>query len=105
MEKKTKESVHLEIGIEEDEMLQQAAIRGMLRFFGRVMRSDGLEKGMMLACGEGRRRGRSRRRCMDETHEVTGMTLAELRDVMTKGKQWRRLAMMVIRIPGTDSTR
>jgi len=38
------------------------------------MRSDGLEKGMMLACGEGRRRrGRPRRRWMDEIHEVTGM--------------------------------
>jgi len=38
-------------------------IRRKLGFFGHVMRSDGLEKGMMLACGDGRkRRGRSRRR-------------------------------------------
>jgi len=45
------------------------------------MRSDGLEKGMMLVCGEGRsRRGRPRRRWMDEIHEVTGTKLAELRD-------------------------
>ena len=44
------------------------------------MRSDGLEKGMMLACGDGRRRrGRPRRRWMDELHEVTGMKRAELR--------------------------
>ena len=42
---------------------------------------------------------------MDEIHEVTGMKLAKLRDVTTERKQWRRLAMMVARIPGTDSTR
>jgi len=41
------------------------------------------QTGMMLACGEvRRRRGRPRRRWMDEIHEVTGMKLAELRDVM-----------------------
>src|SRR6218665_3886068 len=50
----------------------------------------------MLACGEGRRRrGRLRRRRMDEIHEVTGMKLAELRDVTTERKQGRRLATMV----------
>src|SRR6218665_3887304 len=50
--------------------------------YGRpLMRSDGLEKRMMLAHGDGRRRGRPRRKWMDEIHEVTGMKLAELRDV------------------------
>ena len=33
----------------------KTAVRSKLGFFGHVMRSDGLEKGMMLACGEGRR--------------------------------------------------
>ena len=47
MEKKTNESVCLEIGVEEDETLQQTAIRRRLGFFGHVMRSDGLERGMM----------------------------------------------------------
>ena len=98
----------MEIGIEEDETLQQTAIRRKLGFFGHVMHSDGLENGMMLACGEGRRRkrrGQPRRRWMDEIHEVTGMRLSELRDVTTERKQWRRLAMMVARVPGTDSPR
>jgi len=45
----------MEIGIEE-ETLQQTAIRRKLGFFGHVMRSDGLENGMMLAHGDGRRR-------------------------------------------------
>src|SRR6218665_2889474 len=103
-EKKTNESVRMEIGIEEDEKLQQTAIRRKRAFFGHVMRSDGLEKRMMLACGEGRRRrGRPRRRWMDEIHEVTGMKLAELRYTMIERKQWRRLVMVVSRVSGTDS--
>src|SRR6218665_3077041 len=57
-EKKTNESVHMEIGIEEDETLQQTALRRKLGFLGHVMRSDWLEKGMMLAF----RNGRGRRR-------------------------------------------
>jgi len=42
---------------------------------------------------------------MDEIHEVTGMKLAELRDATIERKQWRRLIMVVARVPGTDSTR
>jgi len=42
----------MEIGIEEEEMLQQTALRRKLRFFGHCMRSDELEKGMMLAHGD-----------------------------------------------------
>jgi len=41
----------------------------------------------------------------DEIHEVTGMKLAELRDVTTERKKWRRLAMMVARLPRSDSTK
>src|SRR6218665_1224546 len=70
-EKKTNETVRIEIGIEEDEMLQQTALKRKLGFFGHVMRSDGLEKRMMLAFGDGRRRGRPRRKWMDEIHEAT----------------------------------
>ena len=63
-EKKTK-SVRMEIGIEEDETQQQTALRRKLGFFGHVMRSDGLEKRMMLAYRDGRRRrGRPRRKWM-----------------------------------------
>src|SRR6218665_704241 len=41
-DKKTNESVRMEIGIEEDEMLQPTALRRKLGFFGHVMRSNGL---------------------------------------------------------------
>ena len=40
-----------EIGIEEDETLQQTVLGKKLGFFGHVMRSDGFEKGMLLAYG------------------------------------------------------
>ena len=43
-EKKTNESVRREIGTEEEETLQQAALRWKLGFFGHVMHSHGLEK-------------------------------------------------------------
>src|SRR6218665_2192033 len=100
------ESVRMEIGIEEDETLQQTALRRKLGFFGHVMRSDGVEKRMMLAYGDGRRRrGRPRRKWMDEIHEVTGMKLAELRDVTAKRKHWRRMVKTVARTRRVDSTR
>src|SRR6218665_2767763 len=89
-----------------DEMLQQTAIRRKLGFFGHIMRSDVLEEGMMLAYGDRRRRrGRPRRRWMDEIHEVTGMKLAELRNMTTERKHWRRLVRMVARVQPADSTR
>src|SRR6218665_1160616 len=98
-EKKTNESVRLEIGIEEDETLQQTALRRKLGFFG-------LEKRMMLAHGDGRRRrGRPRRKWMDEIHEVTGMKLAELRDVTAERKHWRGMVKTVARTRRVDSTR
>src|SRR6218665_2983511 len=90
--------VRMEIGIEEEETLHQTALRRKVGFFGHVMRLDGLEKGMMLAHGDGRRRrGRPRRKWIDEIHEVTGIKLAELRDVTTEKKQWRRLVKTVAR--------
>ena len=102
---KTIESVRMEIGIEE-ETLQQTALRRKLRFFGHVMRSAGLEKGMMLEHGDGwRRRGRPRRKWMNEIHDVTGMKLDELRDVTTARKTWRRLVKTVTRTQRVDSTR
>ena len=52
---------------------------------------------MIPAHGDGRRRGQPRRKWMDEIHEVTGMKLAELRDVTTERKQWRRLVKTVTR--------
>ena len=61
---------------------------------------------MMLAHGDGRRRrGRPRRKWMDLVHEVTGMKLAELRDVTTERKKWRGLVKTIARAQRVDSTR
>ena len=101
-EKKTNESVRMEILIE-DETLQQTALRRKLGFFVHVMRSDGLEERMMLALGDGsRRRGRPRRKWMGEIQEVTGMKLTELRGVTTERKQWKKTVARTRRV---DSTR
>ena len=35
---------------------------------------------------------------MDEIHDITGMKLAELRDVTTERKNWRLLARKVTRV-------
>src|SRR6218665_2390951 len=107
-EKKTNESVCMEIGIEEDETLQQTALRRKLGFFGHVMRSDGLEKRMMLAYGDGRRRGRPRRKWMDEIHEVTGMKLAELRHVTAErniGEGWSRQSLELDELTAQGETK
>ena len=98
-EKRTNDWVRMSIGIENEETLQQTVLRAKLRFFGHVMRSDGLEKEMMLAYGEGRRKqGRPRKKWMDEIHETTGMNLAELRDATADRRKWRGLIMMVARV-------
>src|SRR6218665_2595829 len=56
-------------------------------------------KRMMLAHGDGRRRsGRPRRKWMDEIHEVTGMKLAELRDVTTERKIWRKMVKQLLEL-------
>ena len=94
------------IDIVKDESLLQSMLRARLRFFGHVMRSNGLEKEMMLACGEGcRKQGRPRKRWMDTIHETTGMNLADLRDATVDRVKWRGLVVSVARTQRVDSTR
>ena len=106
MEKKTNEEVCMKFGVENDETLQQMAIRRKLGFFGHIMRSKKLEKEMMMACGERRRiRGQPRTKWMDEIHERTGMNFAKLRNATLESKQCRRCAMMIVRAQRVDDTR
>src|ERR1700733_8690320 len=86
--------------------LGQRAARQKLMFFGHVTRTDGLENEMMLACGEGeRRRGRPRKRWMEEIHEKMKMNLEELRKATTDRDTWRRTIKAVARIPRIKGTR
>ena len=41
---------------------------------------------------------------MDEIHEVTGMKLAELRDVTTERNIWRKMVKTIARAQRVDST-
>ena len=106
-EKRTNEHILEEIGhLRGDMTLRQRAARQKLMYFGHVMRADGLEKEMMLACGEGRRgRGRPRKRWMEEIHETMNMNLPELREATRDRNTWRRLTMTVARIQRIDGTR
>jgi len=105
-EKRTNDWVRKTADIVEDETLLQSILRARLRFFGHVMRSNGLEKEMMLACGEGvRKQGRPRKRWMDMIHETTGLKLADLRDATADRVKWRSLVMTVARTQRVDGTR
>ena len=106
-ERRTNASVIQELGkLRGDLTLQQRAIKQKMIYFGHVMRADGMEKRMMLASGEGRRRrGRPRKRWMEEIHRRTAMNLAQLRDATRSRGEWRKLVMTVARVPRTDGTR
>ena len=105
-EKRTNESVREELGIERDETLQQTATWRKLSYFGHVMRSNGLEKELMTACGEGRRRrGRPRKRWLDEVQEKSGMNLEELREATRERGHWRGYIKNIARAPRADGTR
>ena len=59
--------------------LEDRIAKHKLSYFGHVMRSNGLEKSVVLGMGEGKRgRGRPRIRWMDEIKECTGLTLKDL---------------------------
>src|ERR1700733_12711757 len=106
-ERRTNESILQEIGhLRGSLTLGQRAERQKLMFFGHVMRADGMEKEMMLACGEGeRRRGRPRKRWMEEIYEKTKMNLEELREATRDRDAWRKTIKAVARIPRIDGTR
>jgi len=53
------------------------------------MRSDGLEKSIMMDMGDGsKERGRPRTRWMDEVREMTGLSLYKLTEETGDRKMW-----------------
>jgi len=69
------------------------------------MRADGLEKEMMLACGEGRRRGRPSKRRMEEILVGTGMGLEGLREVVRNRRALWMMTTTVAKIHRINGTR
>ena len=78
--------------------LEIKALKMKLSYFGHVVRSEGLEKTVMLGMGGGSRgRGRPRRRWMDEICEVTNLNLSRLMIVAREIDGWRELVKVVTR--------
>ena len=94
--KRTNISITEEIGITSS--LRDMFTRQKLKYFGHVMRSEGLEKSVMMGMGDGARgRGRPRTRWLDEIKECTGLSLQELKEAAQDRDGWRGKVMGVTR--------
>src|ERR1700733_12811217 len=106
---KVNEEVCLTIGVEKDETLQQMAIRRKVRVLWTYHEIKGIGKGnddgMWMMWRRKKKRGRPRKKWMDEIHERTEMNLAELREATMERRQWRRYIMLIARAHRAESTR
>ena len=70
--------------------LEGLMLKLKLQYFGHLMRTNSLEKSLMLGKTEGRRRrGRQRMRCLDGITEMMDMNLSRLRELVMNRESWR----------------
>ena len=67
-----------------------------LPYFGHMMRTDSLEKSLILGRIEGRRRrGRQRMRWLDGFTDAMNVNLAKLREMVRDSEAWRAAVHVV----------
>ena len=81
--------------------LEGQILKLRVQYFGHLMRrEDSLEKTLMLAKCEGkRRRGQQRSRWMDSVIEATNMNLTQLREAVEDRRAWCALVHGVTKNP------
>lgn len=76
--------------------LEGKMTRLRLTYFGHVMRSESLEKAMMLGMVNGKRRpGRQRARWLDTIKADTGTNISQLKEQVQDRQTWREIAYRV----------
>ena len=95
---RTNESVRSELLIDDHDRMLIRINKQKLTFFGHVMRANGLEKAIMIGMGNGqRRKGRPRRRWLDEIEMLTDKKIWELGEMVRDRRGWRGFVNEVIR--------
>lgn len=91
---RTNVSVLEELNIEPRDRLLPSIQRRMLKFFGHVLRRDGMEKLTIQGMVDGKRtRGRSPVRYIDQIKTITNMSVPEIMDKVEDREAWREITI------------